>query len=134
MIRISLIGTNTSSFSLKNEHLKLTEEIDSYCDNQNDVMNKGLFWNINRKAGSVGKHYIHPAIFPNDLVARIVKCATLPGQNVLDPFLGSGTTLIASILEGRNCYGYEYNEGFKELIESRIATDIGKSVDFDLNI
>lgn len=118
----------------KNEHLKLTEAMGSYCDYQNEVMNKGLFWNINRKAGSVGKHYIHPAIYPNDLVTRIVKCATLPGQNVLDPFLGSGTTLIAAILEGRNCYGYEYNEGFKELILSRIATDIGKSVDYDLKI
>lgn len=118
----------------KNEHLSITDAISSYSDYSNPAINGGLFWNINRKAGSVGKHYIHPAIYPNELVTRIVECTTVEGQTVLDPFLGSGTTLIASILEHRNCYGYEYNEGFKDLILSRIQTDIGKLVNFTLKI
>lgn len=118
----------------KSPDLTLNRSILSYKDYSNDDMNGGLFWNINRKAGSVGKHYIHPAIYPNDLVARIVQCASSEGDIVLDPFLGSGTTLIASVLESRSCYGFEYNEGFKDLILSRIRTDIGSSVDFDLTI
>ena len=44
---------------------------------------------------------------------------------VLDPFLGSGTTLISAVMAGRNCIGYEYNEGFKELIISRYKTEVG---------
>lgn len=118
----------------KNEHLSLSEAIASYADYKNPKMNGGLLWNINRKAGSVGKKYIHPAIYPNELVARIVECSTVEGETVLDPFLGSGTTLIASILEHRNCYGYEYNEGFKDLILDRIQTDIGLLTNFKLII
>lgn len=118
----------------KSPKLALNKAILSYKDYCNKDMNGGLFWNINRKAGSVGKHYIHPAIYPNELVARIVKCASSTGDIILDPFLGSGTTLIASVLESRSCYGFEYNEGFKGLILSRIQTDIGSLIDFDLTI
>lgn len=109
----------------KSEKLKLNNSITSYHDYKNAAINGGVFWNINRKAGSVGKHFIHPAIYPNELVSRIVKATTDENETVLDPFLGSGTTLVASILEGRNCIGYEYNEGFKELIQSRINNETG---------
>lgn len=85
-----------------------------------------LFWNINRKAGSVGKQFIHPAIYPNDLVSRIIQITTYENDKVLDPFLGSGTTLITAIQTGRNCIGYEYNEGFKELINSRYLMEVGE--------
>lgn len=109
----------------KSKTLKINSTISDYKDYKNEKINGGLFWNINRKAGSVGKHFIHPAIYPNGLVSRIVKITTTVNDTVLDPFLGSGTTLIASVLEGRNCIGYEYNEGFKELILSRYSNEVG---------
>jgi len=108
----------------KNKKLTVNEKIKSFPDYKNSEINGGLFWNINRKAGSVGKQ-LHPAIYPNGLVTRIVESCTTERQTVLDPFLGSGTTLIASVLADRNCYGYEYNEGFKNLIMGRIQNDIG---------
>lgn len=95
----------------------------AFGDYKNDDINGGAFWNINRKAGSVGKKYIHPAIYPTELVERIVLCASAPGDTVLDPFLGSGTTLIAALRHERRCIGYEYNEGFRELILSRLPPD-----------
>lgn len=99
----------------KSENLILNkEEFSSFNDYKNNDINNKLFWNINRKAGSVGKKFIHPAIYPNGLVERIVKLASLEGEYVLDPFLGSGTSLIASTLLNRNFIGYEYNFGFKE--------------------
>ena len=112
----------------------INEKITSFADYKNKKINGGLFWNINRKAGSVGKQFIHPAIYPNELVKRIVLSCTQEKQVVLDPFLGSGTTLIASILANRSCYGYEYNEGFKDLINNRIKTDIGFAKEFNLKI
>lgn len=118
----------------KGKDLTINEKVYSFTDYKNATINGGLFWNINRKAGSVGKHYIHPAIYPNDLVARIVQSCTEEKQIVLDPFLGSGTTLIASILANRSCYGCEYNEGFRELIYNRIYTDIGVLSDFKLTL
>lgn len=117
----------------KSERLNINNRICEYGDYKNSVINGGLFWNINRKAGSVGKHFIHPAIYPNELVSRIVKMTTCRNDMVLDPFLGSGTTLIASVLSGRNCIGYEYNEGFKELISSRYNSEVNdNSITFNI--
>ncbi len=118
----------------KSETLHISSRIESFADYKNDYINGGVFWNINRKAGSVGKKFIHPAIYPAALVERIVESGTCENQTVLDPFLGSGTTIIAAISKGRNCIGYEYNEGFKELITSRIKTEIGSDVQFELII
>jgi len=117
----------------KNRNLTVNEKIKQFSDYKNQKINGGLFWNINRKAGSVGKQ-LHPAIYPNGLVSRIVESCTTEKQTVLDPFLGSGTTLIASILSERNCYGYEYNEGFKNLIMGRVQNEIGllKNVEIEI--
>lgn len=102
-----------------------------YADYRNPDINGGFFWNINRKAGSVGKKYIHPAIFPTTLVDRVVQLSSAPGDLVVDPFLGSGTSLISAANLGRDFIGYEYNEGFRPLMESRFKSDApGIAVDF----
>ena len=54
----------------------------------------------------------------------VVLATTMAGDTVLDPFLGSGTSLIASLQNGRNFIGYEYNEGFKELMQSRFSKEL----------
>ncbi len=96
----------------------------SFADYQNENINGAAFWNINRKAGSVGKHYIHPAIYPNALAERIIRMTTDRGGMVLDPFLGSGTSMIAALACERNCIGYEYNEGFYGLMQHRFAKEL----------
>ena len=109
----------------KDENFVVNRNVFSqFADYKNDQMNGGTFWNINRKAGSVGKKYIHPAIYPNDLVSRIIRLTTVAGEVVLDPFLGSGTSLIAAEQNNRRCIGYEFNEGFEELMQSRFAVEI----------
>lgn len=98
----------------------------SFADYKNPNINGGAFWNINRKAGSVGKKYIHPAIYPNDLAIRIIQMSTSEGDLVIDPFLGSGTSLIAALQCNRNFIGYEYNEGFKDLMYYRYDKELPK--------
>ena len=49
----------------------------------------------------------HPAPFPLELAIRIVKMFSFVGDTVLDPFCGTGTTMIASIRSGRNSIGVE---------------------------
>lgn len=67
-------------------------------------------WNLNKKAGSIGIPGVrHPAIFHEDLPGRMIDLFTRPGDLVLDPFLGSGTTLAAAFRRGRACVGYEIN-------------------------
>ncbi|WP_147654240.1 DNA-methyltransferase [Methanomassiliicoccus luminyensis] len=51
----------------------------------------------------------HIAPFPAELPARLIRAFTFKGETVLDPFLGSGTTLLAAAALGRNGAGYEIN-------------------------
>jgi site-specific DNA-methyltransferase (adenine-specific) len=51
----------------------------------------------------------------------LVKLVTPPGGTVLDPFAGSGTTLVAATLEGFDCIGVEFTEEYVPIIEGRVA-------------
>jgi len=58
---------------------------------------------------------MHPTVKPVALVADALRDCTTKGNLVLDPFLGSGTTLIAAEKIGRRCYGLEYEPAFVDL-------------------
>ena len=62
----------------------------------------------------------HPCVYPLDMIERIVKMATNEGDTILDPFLGSGTTLVAAKKLNRNGIGFELDESYKTEIESRL--------------
>jgi site-specific DNA-methyltransferase (adenine-specific) len=62
----------------------------------------------------------HIAMFPVELPKRLIEMFTFVGENVLDPFLGSGTTTVAAILTGRNSIGYEINNEFTPVIKEKI--------------
>jgi adenine-specific DNA-methyltransferase len=62
----------------------------------------------------------HPAQFPLDLVTRIVKGFSRPGDLVLDPFIGSGTTAEACIREGREVIGFEIRQDYCDFIGRRL--------------
>jgi DNA modification methylase len=57
----------------------------------------------------------HPAPFPVELPARLIQLFSCPGDLVLDPFAGTGTTLIAARQLGRRALGYDISEEFCEL-------------------
>ncbi|HMF33380.1 MAG TPA: site-specific DNA-methyltransferase [Candidatus Lokiarchaeia archaeon] len=81
-----------------------------YVINPPPVRSNPNMWNLNKKAGSVGIPGVrHPAIFHEDLPGRMIDLFTRPGDLVLDPFLGSGTTLAEAFRRGRACVGYEIN-------------------------
>ena len=70
---------------------------------------------------NVKKLGYHVAAYPEELVAFFLQCYTREGDTVLDPFLGSGTTLKVARAMGRNGIGVELNAEFASLIEKRIA-------------
>lgn len=83
----------------------------------------GNSWRIVKKAGNIIGKMPHPAIYPDELVERIIRLTSKEGDTMLDPFLGSGTTLIASRKLKRSCIGYELNnKEYKELITKRIGS------------
>jgi site-specific DNA-methyltransferase (adenine-specific) len=62
----------------------------------------------------------HPTVKPLALMRVLVEAFTLPDHVVLDPFLGSGTTMEAALLSGRRSVGCEMNDEFIPLIKQRI--------------
>lgn len=65
----------------------------------------------------------HVAAFPEELVAILLETYTNVGDMVLDPFLGSGTTLKVARHMNRQGIGFELNESYRQLIETRIMED-----------
>jgi hypothetical protein len=70
-----------------------------------DAGNVWDYGNIGRNNDCPTKKTDHPARFPYALAADVVKCFSNPGDLVVDPFLGSGTSLIAALDGGRRFYG-----------------------------
>lgn len=68
----------------------------------------------------------HPTMKPVALMAYPVLNSTMRGCSVLDPFLGSGSTLMACEQTGRVCYGVELDEKFVDVIVKRYVEDCGK--------
>lgn len=62
----------------------------------------------------------HPAVFPYELAKKHILSWSNPGDLVLDPFAGSGTTLLAARDLGRNYIGMEMNVGYFSLCEERL--------------
>lgn len=62
----------------------------------------------------------HPAQFPIAVVDRIVKACSVPGDVILDPFLGSGSMIEAALRNDRLAVGFELNANYVELAANRI--------------
>ena len=65
--------------------------------------------------------YNHPTQKPEKLMREFIEDSTLPGDTVIDPFMGSGTTGVACVQTGRNFIGIEIDRGYYEIAERRIA-------------
>ena len=72
-------------------------------------------WNINRPVSSK----LHPTMKPVELVTNAIKNSSKNNDLVIDFYLGSGTTLIASESTKRNCYGIEFDPHYIDVIIQR---------------
>jgi len=61
------------------------------------------------------------AAFPFELAYRLISMYSLKGDTVLDPFLGTGTTMLAAMALERNSINVEIEQNFKEVIEQRVS-------------
>ncbi len=65
----------------------------------------------------------HPTMKPEPLMSELVALFTRAGETVLDPFMGSGTTLAAAKRLGRKAIGIEMNEAYCEIAAKRLAQE-----------
>ncbi|HEY3274936.1 MAG TPA: site-specific DNA-methyltransferase [Methanocella sp.] len=67
------------------------------------------------------------AAYPFEIPHRLINMYSVQGDTVLDPFLGTGTTMLAAAVSGRCSVGYEIDAGLRPAIESRLTglTDAG---------
>lgn len=76
--------------------------------------------NIIRVSEQTSDHGFHPTQKPLNLMKMLVELVTIPGQVVLDPFMGSGTTLVASKQLGRHYIGFDMDHNFVEIAKKRL--------------
>jgi hypothetical protein len=84
---------------------------------------------------------LRSAAFPFEVAYRLINMYSVKGDWVLDPFLGTGTTLAAAMASGRNCIGYEIDEnltgamgalidGIVDFSNDYIENRLGRHIDF----
>jgi len=77
-------------------------------------------WQFFYEARDVRDKNIHPATFPIALAKKVIELFTHKGELVLDPFVGSGTTLVAAQDTDRNAVGFDLQQRYIDLCKSRL--------------
>ena len=110
---------------LKREHDELKREFyetRAYFDNTHDNMTD--VWEFKRVTGE--ERHEHATPKPVEMMARAIKSSTQDGGLLVEPFLGSGSTLIAAEQLGRKCYGMEISPAYCDVIVKRWENLTGK--------
>ncbi|MFQ5978125.1 MAG: DNA methyltransferase [Candidatus Heimdallarchaeota archaeon] len=122
---ILLFAKDPRNFFLDKSALQSDDYSPSF---QGELLN---IWKMHRKIGNIGKTVRkmvkecglkHTAMFPEELPRRAILLGTKKGERVLDPFLGSGTTLAVAKELGRRAISYEINSQYEPIIQFRLKS------------
>ena len=78
-------------------------------------------WQFTYEPRDIRDKSVHPAVFPIAMARRVIEQFTHAGELVLDPFVGSGTTLLAAQDLDRNAVGFDLKQEYVDLSNSRIS-------------
>ena len=87
------------------------------------IKNQIGVWQFYYEKRDIRDKKLHPATFPISLARRCIELFTHKGELVVDPFVGSGTTLVAARDSDRNAVGFDLNEKYIELCNMRLSQD-----------
>jgi site-specific DNA-methyltransferase (adenine-specific) len=86
-------------------------------------------WELPRLVGNASERiHGHPCQLPEALLERVIRCSAAPGDMVLDPMAGTGTTLRVAQRSGRRYIGIEEQQAFVDLIEKRLHQPVQKGL------
>ena len=109
-------------------------------NNEKSTMEKDEFLELTKSVWTFGatsaRRIGHPAPFPVELPLRCIRLYTFENDIVLDPFMGSGTTAVASVMCNRRFIGYDTDKNYvkisqtriKETLEQRTQKKIGEMI------
>ncbi len=80
-------------------------------------------WQFYYESRDIRDKAAHPATYPISLAARCISLFTHEGELVLDPFVGSGTTLVAARDLNRNAVGFDLKQDYIDLCEARLEPE-----------
>jgi len=81
-------------------------------------------WRIPSLKGHSKEKCGHPSQKPEKLIERIILSSSAPGDSVLDPFVGSGTTAKVAQNLGRQWMGFEIDAAYVEVVRKRLAVEL----------
>lgn len=118
------------------------KDIDNYVFNLDDIRIPYITKNDKRLEGGTGRNptdvwyfdrvnnmtkkklnLTHPTVYPLPMIVRILKMSSKKGDTILDPFAGSGTSLIAAKILGRNAIGFELDKKYEKEFLARLGTE-----------
>ena len=80
-------------------------------------------WQFTYESRDIRDKNLHPATFPISLAKKVIGLFTHEGELVLDPFVGSGTSLVSAQDLNRNAVGFDLQEKYIELCVKRLASN-----------
>ena len=80
-------------------------------------------WQFNYESRDIRDKKVHPATFPISLAKKCIELFTHRGELVLDPFVGSGTTLVAAKDTDRNAVGFDLQEKYVDISRKRLRQE-----------
>lgn len=119
-----LIWHKTNAMPLYNHHYISDKEYLLYfrkgglCDPKSYNAAQSGFTSATNSADK--KMYGHPTVKPYPLIEKVIKNSSIEGDLVLDPFAGTGTTLVAAKNLGRNWLGFEYSKRWCNVATMRL--------------
>jgi DNA modification methylase len=85
-------------------------------------------WFVHRPAPRGDRKIRHPASFPESLVKDFVSFFTRNGELVVDPFVGTGSTLLAALETGRSAIGFEIVKKYADISKERVREALARKV------
>lgn len=80
-------------------------------------------WTIPKPPPRKPNEILHPAKYPETLVSEFLDLFTKPGDRVLDPMVGTGSTVVAAIRKDRHGYGVELTPHYADIARKRVADE-----------
>jgi DNA modification methylase len=95
------------------------------CQTPKDWIKSQLgVWQFTYEKRDIRDRQLHPATFPISLARKVIDLFSHRGELVLDPFVGSGTTLVAAQDCGRNAIGFDLKKEYVDLCNQRLGQNL----------